>query len=781
MICRNIGPILCDCRLLEWYPDFIEDSRITNPFASTSCEPINEYEGNFPHLLRASSSAPCTHVIVDEAATTTSDTAANVTWSFQEVLFEDTLMVESGAPTFNTSTLPQFLSCEAVELEPFNTDPYLGFEILVRDSDGDIVSRTCVPAPFLFNARTSADTTVYTEEIDALKPASRYEITVRPFKYVSDQTTLESVFSFGISSLEHRFQTNDIVPIESPDNATLVVATSRELTVRWGELNEEFGEIVQYEVEVVDITDGNVLRAVSPINSIQLRSDGSFDFKPETSYGFRVRARTTVPVFGPFSDFFNFSTCPLNFRFQESLGEDCFALTGFFALGTEAISCTVFDSDILLEAGCDRDGITVEDIPMRPGTWRASLESLNVVTCPEEQFCQHSAVTTEVDADVYCTQNHLGILCFECVEGFALATNGCVPCDSDSSQQGGVAMGLAIAMFIIFLFLMLLKTTVTAGWFRKDTHARKERERTVLDGAFARGLEGESDEEEEFEEAMAPHDVDELRKESLRDRFLNSQIMAASFRNLGSLVGSKEYSEEPELTTISVKTQIFFGFNQVIFAYGRIFTARAVPASLAGIIGFLTYVDFSAFFAEFKFRCVYNFSHYDDLLLRTISPILFISLLYALTKVVQRIRPWMYTELERAHVSTYLFILFVVYPSVSQVVFETFWCQEFDQKRPNSTLNVITLITDYRLLCYDRDEWVAYAIVMVMIYPIGIVIVYCVYLYLFRNEMLITSKTKADTERLIKISFLVEPYKTTMYWFEAYEVSKAIRQYICHC
>lgn len=731
---------------------------------------MNEYEGNFPHLLRASSSAPCTHVTVDEAATETSDTAANVTWSFREVVPQDSFLVNAGVPAFNVSTLPIFISCTALELD--DTEAYLGFEIILRNNEGEIVSRTCVPAGFLFQARTSADTTVYTESIDDLRPASRYELTVRPFKFESDPATLETVFSFGISSIEHRFQTNDIVPVTSPENATLAVATARELNVEWTALNEEFGEIVEYEVEVVDLESGEVLQAFSPITSIQLRSSDTFDFKPAADYSFRVRGRTTVPIFGPFSRSFNFSTCPLNFRFEEAIQEDCFALTGFFAFNGEAISCTVLDSDVLLDGGCDRDGIDVEDIPLRPGTWRASLTSLKVVTCPEEQFCQHSAVKFSTDADVYCTEKHQGILCFECVEGFALATEGCVECNDDTSQEGSLAMGLAVFMFIIFLFAMLMKTILTAGVCRKGAYAKWKEEKLMLEEL--QGKERKS--EEDFEEGMEDLDEDEAeeqRKASLKDRMLRSKLMATSFRNLETFVRTKEYSEEPELTTISVKTQIFFGFNQVIFAYGRIFTAKAVPASLAGIIGFLTYVDFSAFFAEFKFRCVYDFSHYDDLLLRTLSPMLFISMLFMLTKAVQCARPYMRVELHYAYVSTFLFILFVVYPSVSQVVFETFWCQEFEQKLPNSSLNVVTLITDYRLSCYDRPGWEAYAGFMMLVYPIGIVLVYCGYLYSFRFLYYEDEIGVVDRRRLVKISFLIEPYKKRMYWFEAYEVCKS--------
>lgn len=113
-------------------------------------------------------------------------------------------------------------------------------------------------------------------------------------------------------------------------------------------------------------------------------------------------------------------------------------------------------------------------------------------------------------------------------------------------------------------------------------------------------------------------------------------------------------------------------------------------------------------------------------------------------------------------------MLFVIYPGVSLALIQTFQCDEFstgDGRDPISALRA-----DYTVPCVEsrqRSGYKIYAGIMIAVYPVGVIVLYSVILYHFRDPKV----TNRDN-----IKFLTGPYKESRYWFEAYELFRKLAQ-----
>ena len=116
--------------------------------------------------------------------------------------------------------------------------------------------------------------------------------------------------------------------------------------------------------------------------------------------------------------------------------------------------------------------------------------------------------------------------------------------------------------------------------------------------------------------------------------------------------------------------------------------------------------------------CAVDTSFYTRLFLVTIAPMVVLGVL-AITYRVAMLRNGHSILAKRMaknkHLSFGLFLLFIVYSSVSHTIFQTFVCD-----LPDSGISYLR--ADYDLVCWTRTHagWTVYAVVMIFIYPVGI-------------------------------------------------------------
>ena len=125
------------------------------------------------------------------------------------------------------------------------------------------------------------------------------------------------------------------------------------------------------------------------------------------------------------------------------------------------MTCNVFPKGVDATA-TSASGVTIRDLPVQKGYWRAGLYSKDLLQCPAPDACKgsrSSAGKVSVD-DVYCEVGNMGTLCAICAEGFKRLSQSklCTECG---------AAGLAILYAILAMFGFLLGVGVAVLINRK--------------------------------------------------------------------------------------------------------------------------------------------------------------------------------------------------------------------------------------------------------------------------------------------------------------------------
>ena len=173
--------------------------------------------------------------------------------------------------------------------------------------------------------------------------------------------------------------------------------------------------------------------------------------------------------------------------------------------------------------------------------------------------------------------------------------------------------------------------------------------------------------------------------------------------------------------------------------------------------------------------CVMETNFYARLVLATIAPMAVLGGL-AITYRVAMVRNGHSIHAMRVarnmHISVGLFLLLVVYSSVSYTIFQTFVCDPLDS-------GITYLRADYDLVCWTRTHinFMTYAGIMVLVYPVGIPAVFSWVLLINRDGI----KSLEDTTNGSRvppeseaIKDLWTPYKPSRYYYEVIECGRRI-------
>ncbi|CAM9540886.1 unnamed protein product, partial [Scytosiphon promiscuus] len=122
--------------------------------------------------------------------------------------------------------------------------------------------------------------------------------------------------------------------------------------------------------------------------------------------------------------------------------------------------------------------------------------------------------------------------------------------------------------------------------------------------------------------------------------------------------------------------------------------------------------------------------------------------------------------IHRKHQTVLLLLTFLVYSSVSSMVFQTFACETLDD-------GIEYLRADYRIQCTDAKHkaFEVYASLMIMVYPVGIPLLYAVQLFQHRGVLAHASADKAAAQPIVG---LWEPYRPERFYYEVVECGRRI-------
>ena len=170
--------------------------------------------------------------------------------------------------------------------------------------------------------------------------------------------------------------------------------------------------------------------------------------------------------------------------------------------------------------------------------------------------------------------------------------------------------------------------------------------------------------------------------------------------------------------------------------------------------------------------CILTTNFYDRLVLATVGPLVILfacACTFIITRRRRRGRNENASEavLKQKHLSVVLFIVFLVYSSVSFTVFQTFACDGLDDGKSY-------LRADYSITCYTEIYTVyqTYAILMVFVYPVGIPAFFT--WWLVRNRRELENPERQSMSDLQSYRFLWAAYRPAYYYYEVVEYARRI-------
>ena len=198
------------------------------------------------------------------------------------------------------------------------------------------------------------------------------------------------------------------------------------------------------------------------------------------------------------------------------------------------------------------------------------------------------------------------------------------------------------------------------------------------------------------------------------------------------------------------------------------------PPAYENLLGALSVVNLNLG-SILSLSCVVETNFYARLVLVTIAPLAVLGAL-AITYRIAMLRNGHSTLAKRMarnkHLAVGLFLLFMVYSSVSYTIFQTFVCDPLDS-------GITYLRADYDLVCWTRTHYacMTYAGLMIVVYPVGIPAVFAWALFKNRDSIKSVAETTKGTRvppEAETIKDLWSPYKRSRYYYEVIECGRRI-------
>lgn len=365
---------------------------------------------------------------------------------------------------------------------------------------------------------------------------------------------------------------------------------------------------------------------------------------------------------------------------------------------------------------CTGDGITVENLPIKPGFWRSSSVSLEILKCNVEYACIGGSNIE--DSDSYCDTGHMGPYCQVCVDGYRKGVNEqCIKCGKD--KAGLISIGIIIVILslllscLVFLFLIDRLSILT----RVSTCSKKGK-------STNRGI--------------------SMILKTVRD---NSH----------------------RLKILIVVWQILVVFPEIV----NVTYPDKYSSFLQWIKTCMTFFSFNLDFLSFS--CIFPYlDHYGKLLMTTIFPIVLLFILLGTYHLSIKINDGSSDSLRDTwarHVSVGLVITFLIFTSTSTVIFKTFVC-DMDVLPGRGFLR-----SDYGLECFTPTHilYRIYAGIMIIVYPMGIPFLYFVLLYRNKDDLLVEDNDcRKQNHNVAPYRFLWKDFRPNVYFFEVLECMRRI-------
>jgi hypothetical protein len=321
---------------------------------------------------------------------------------------------------------------------------------------------------------------------------------------------------------------------------------------------------------------------------------------------------------------------------------------------------------------CLEPAIDLERLPVLPGYWRAWEGSSQVRPCYVDGACLGGWNTS-----VSCVDGHRGPYCDVCSPGFQKSAIGtCIICEGNSTLT--IAVGGAVGAVLLLALCCMCRTAIKMS-------------RRLGVGA---------------DEVDNGHDA------------IDTAVLPPPTRMQRCFERASAFFAKAKL---GVKLRILIALSQVLGSLSVVFEIPYPPI-------FSQLLRSMSFFAidvdMLSFGCLVSFNFHASLLIRTLWPLT----LLGVTMGIHLCPGQGAKALSSVLMSGCFTIFFLVYPTTSSKIFSTFQCFSIDDPAGSSYLRA-----DFSIDCNTNTHMLMrmYAMVMVLVYPLGMPLVYF-YLLFFR-------------------------------------------------
>ena len=318
-------------------------------------------------------------------------------------------------------------------------------------------------------------------------------------------------------------------------------------------------------------------------------------------------------------------------------------------------------------------GMNRSNLFLQKGFYRVFEESLDILPCETTSACDGGRST----GDGLCSEGYTGKLCSVCKDNYATTgvglTKECVLCT-----------GSETVTFVLF-WLFILGVVVGVLYYMYQQYQSETEERVSL-----------------REEDKTP--------------------MMIHFEKAKNFIAA-----------ISPVAKILISYSQIISSFSFVFDIKYPPlfSSLEKFFGSLANLDFIGFM---PLDCIFKSNYDQQMLVYTLFPVILGVLILVASHTLGRSKFDHLVNFSNRLFSIFLLGTFTMLPSATLKIASTFACRTFDVDVGSPAR---WLKTDYSINCDDSSHvrYEAYAGVMIIVYPVGIPLLYIWLLVMARNDL----------------------------------------------
>ena len=370
-----------------------------------------------------------------------------------------------------------------------------------------------------------------------------------------------------------------------------------------------------------------------------------------------------------------------------------------------------------------------------------------------------------------CAVGYTGPLCMNCDGGYALASSECKLC----TAGGGKTTTLTVLLLCTLIGCILVGRAICSLTNNGPKEKPSEKDASAKEPSAGRlGATG------------IGHSAKKMLSSAASIRGLIGDHMPSAVKSASFL------TKKAQLEKQGAKGKILLSFmqiiNQIKFAYDIPF-----PVNFSKFISGLGFANFDIL-SMIGMGCIAPFNFYGKLTAMTLIPIALAACILIAYKLSST------EEIKNKCITWFLKMTYLVFPGVSTVVFQTFPCITFDTG--DSFLKA-----DLSINCSapERPGILTYAVIMAILYPIGITVMYATLLWRQRKAICpikgqwgkflcfkdvipprlgsvkeedeITEQRKLDipnNPELNSIQFLFKEYEPYYWWYEIFECMRRL-------